>query len=60
MISFDDVYRGYLFMLSIDDIHGRGPPVQKIRTQGEHETIHRVKYAESHGPHGKVTALKKR
>ncbi len=47
-------------MISIDDIHVRGPPVKMSRTHGENMLIYRVRYAESHGPHGKVTALKKR
>ena len=46
-------------MTCIEDTHGRGPLVKKSRTYGENKTIDRVKYAESHGPYGKVTALKK-
>ncbi len=34
--------------------------MKKSRTYGENKTIDRVRCAESHGAHGKVTALKKR
>ena len=40
--------------------HGEGPPVKKSRTYGENKTIDRVRCAESHGDHEKVTGLKKR
>ena len=43
-----------------EDTHGRGPPVKKLRTYGENKTIDRVKHAESHGAHEKVTGSKKR
>ena len=56
----DDIHGWYVLMICIDDIHGRGPPVKKSSSHGENMTIYRVNYAESHGPHGKVTALKKR
>ena len=44
----------------IEDTHGRGLPVQNLRTYGENKTIDRFKHAESHGAHEKVTASKKR
>ena len=44
----------------IEDIHEEGPPMKKSRTYGENKTIDRLKHAESHGAHGKVTASKKR
>ena len=44
----------------IEDNHGRGPPVKILRTYGENKTIDRVKHAESHGAHEKVTGSKKR
>ena len=34
--------------------------MKNLRTHGENKTIDKVKHAESHGAHGKVTALKKR
>ena len=34
--------------------------MKNLRTYGENKTTDRVEHAESHGAHGKVTALKKR